>query len=137
MSRPGWPDEAHRPVGIDDSEQQLGHRPPAPGRARTRVPATSTATPRPCRYPDASFDLAISEYGASIWADPYPLDPRGQPPAAPRVAALIFLVNSDDPFGSCASARDEDGVAATNEMVRPSFGLPDRGSMESSDVSKG
>ena len=22
-------------------------------------------------FPDASFDLAISEYGASIWCDPY------------------------------------------------------------------
>jgi ubiquinone/menaquinone biosynthesis C-methylase UbiE len=25
--------------------------------------------------PDASFDLILSEYGASIWCDPYPMDP--------------------------------------------------------------
>ncbi len=58
-----------RPVGIDNSEQQLATArrlqeqhgldfPLLHGNAET-VP-----------YPDASFDLAISEYGASIWADP-------------------------------------------------------------------
>ena len=26
--------------------------------------------------PDASFDLALSEYGASIWCDPYRWIPR-------------------------------------------------------------
>ena len=35
-------------------------------------------------FPDASFDLAISEYGASIWCDPYKVDPGGGTPAAIR-----------------------------------------------------
>ncbi|MFZ0379941.1 MAG: methyltransferase domain-containing protein [Solirubrobacteraceae bacterium] len=42
--------------------------------------------------PDQSFDLAISEYGASIWCDPY----RWIPEAARLVrpgGRLIFLVN--------------------------------------------
>ena len=59
-----------RVVGIDASEAQLAtaralqdehdlHFPLILGNAE-EVP-----------YPDASFDLAISEYGAAIWCDPY------------------------------------------------------------------
>jgi SAM-dependent methyltransferase len=42
--------------------------------------------------PDSSFDLAVSEYGASIWADPY----RWIPEAARLLRSdgqLVFLVN--------------------------------------------
>ena len=42
-------------------------------------------------FPDGSFDLAISEYGASIWCDPY----RWIPEAARLLRSggeLVFLV---------------------------------------------
>ena len=39
--------------------------------------------------PDESFDLVVSEYGASIWADPYKLDPRGGSAAAPGRRARL------------------------------------------------
>ena len=41
----------------------------------------------------ASFDLAISEYGASIWCDPYPRIPEAARLLRPG-GQLIFLVNS-------------------------------------------
>src|SRR6187551_985501 len=57
-----------RPVGLDVSEAQL-----ATARQLQRehgidfplVHASSEAVP----YPDASFDLVFSEYGAAIWCD--------------------------------------------------------------------
>src|SRR5207244_914198 len=44
-------------------------------------------------YPAASFDLAISEYGACLWADPYCWVPEAARLLRPG-GALIFLVNS-------------------------------------------
>ncbi len=43
--------------------------------------------------PDASFDLAISEYGAAIWADPYRWIPEAARLLRPG-GDLIFLGNS-------------------------------------------
>ena len=42
--------------------------------------------------PDASFDLAVSEYGASIWADPYLWIPEAARLLRPG-GQLVFLVN--------------------------------------------
>jgi SAM-dependent methyltransferase len=43
--------------------------------------------------PDASFDLAFSEYGASIWCDPYRWVPEAARLLRPG-GRLIFLANS-------------------------------------------
>ena len=43
--------------------------------------------------PDASFDLALSEYGASIWCDPYKWIPEAARLLRPG-GRLVFLVNS-------------------------------------------
>ena len=43
--------------------------------------------------PDASFDLAISEYGACLWADPYKWVPEAARLLRPG-GRLIFLTNS-------------------------------------------
>jgi len=43
-------------------------------------------------FADASFDLVISEYGASIWSDPYRWIPEAARVLRPG-GALIFLVN--------------------------------------------
>jgi len=69
--------------------------------------------------PDASFDLAISEYGASIWCDPY----RWIPEAARLLRSggrLAFLVNS---VLLMLCAPDEDDVPAADRLLRPQFGL--------------
>src|SRR5208282_1120251 len=70
-------------------------------------------------YPDASFDLAISEYGACLWADPE----RWVAEAARLLRAdgqLIFLTNS---FLLMLCAPAEEGMAATDRLLRPAFGM--------------
>jgi SAM-dependent methyltransferase len=65
-----------RVVGIDNSEQQL-----VTARRLQRehglnfplIHGNAESVP----YPDASFDFAVSEYGACLWADPYRWVPEG------------------------------------------------------------
>ncbi|MCE9558530.1 MAG: class I SAM-dependent methyltransferase [Armatimonadetes bacterium] len=67
--------------------------------------------------PDQSFDLAISEYGASIWCDPY----RWIPEAARLLRTggqLVFLRNS--PLSIICS---EDNGPAQDKLVRDWFGM--------------
>jgi SAM-dependent methyltransferase len=81
-----------RPVGVDPTPAQL-----ATARAMQQefelefplVEAVGEAVP----LPDASFDLALSEYGASIWADPYQWIPEAARLLRPG-GRLIFLCNS-------------------------------------------
>jgi len=68
--------------------------------------------------PDASFDLALSEYGASLWCDPY----RWVPEAARLLRPggyLIFLKNGTL-FTLCVP---DDDSAATDRLRRDYFGL--------------
>ncbi|WP_229841973.1 class I SAM-dependent methyltransferase [Pseudolysinimonas yzui] len=109
-----------RPVGIDLSPAQL---------ATARAMQTRFDLPFPLiegnaehvPLPDASFDLAISEYGASIWCDPYAWVPEAARLLRPG-GTLAFLVNGlqlilTTPLG----AGDDD--PATEQLQRPSFGL--------------
>jgi SAM-dependent methyltransferase len=68
--------------------------------------------------PDASFDVAISEYGASIWCDPYRWVPEAARLLRPG-GELVFLVN-----GTIAMlcAPDEDAPPG-HELLRPYFGM--------------
>jgi SAM-dependent methyltransferase len=68
---------------------------------------------------DASFDLAISEYGACLWCDPY----RWVPEAARLLrddGLLVFLTNATL---MTLATRDEDDVPATDRLRRTQFGL--------------
>ena len=57
-----------RPVGIDNSEARNGETVQAEfGLEFPLLHGSAEEVP----LPDQSFDLAISEYGASIWCDPY------------------------------------------------------------------
>jgi ubiquinone/menaquinone biosynthesis C-methylase UbiE len=67
--------------------------------------------------PDASFDFAFSEYGASIWCDPY----RWIPEAARLLSAggeLVFMRNSTLQM---LCSPDDDLVA--DRLVRPQKGM--------------
>jgi SAM-dependent methyltransferase/GNAT superfamily N-acetyltransferase len=107
-----------RVVGIDGSQAQL-----ATARSLQRehgldfplLHGNAEAVP----YPDASFDLAISEYGACLWADPERWVPEAARLLRPG-GRLVFLVNS---FLMALCTPAEDGVAATDRMLRPAFGL--------------
>jgi SAM-dependent methyltransferase len=66
---------------------------------------------------DASFDLAVSEYGASIWADPY----KWIPEAARLLRAggeLVFLRNS-----TLAILCSPDDGRVEERLLRPQFGM--------------
>jgi SAM-dependent methyltransferase len=95
-------------VGIDNSARQLvtarrladDH-----GVALELIHGNAERVPKP----DASFDFAISEYGAAIWADPYEWIPEAWRLLVPG-GELVFLGNhplvhltqdldSDDPLG--------------------------------------
>jgi SAM-dependent methyltransferase len=107
-----------RPIGINNSEAQLAT-------ARRLQAEHGIAFPllhgnaEEAPFPDASFDLAISEYGASIWCDPYSwireaarlLRPGGR---------LVFLVNS--PL-MMLCLPDSDEAPAGDRLLRPYFGM--------------
>ncbi len=107
-----------RVTGIDNSPEQLktaralqaefGHSFPLIFGDAEHVP-----------LPDAGFDLAISEYGASIWCDPFRWIPEAARLLRPG-GRLIFLVNGTI-LMLCSP--DEDGVPAEERLLRDYFGM--------------
>ena len=107
-----------RPVGLDNSPGQLATARELQQRFGLRFPllhGNAEQTP----LADATFDLAISEYGASIWCDPYLWIPEAARLLRPG-GRLIFLVNSAQLM---LSMPDEDGLPATERLLRPYFGM--------------
>jgi len=81
-----------RPIGIDNSPKQLETARRLQAAHGLDFPlhlGNAEATP----FPDASFDVAISEYGAAIWCDPYLWIPEAARLLRPG-GELIFLGNS-------------------------------------------
>jgi SAM-dependent methyltransferase len=106
-----------RPVGIDNSEAQLATARRLQAEHGVDFPLIhgfAESVP----LPDAPFDVAISEYGASIWADPHRWIPEAARLLRPG-GELIFLVNG---LILVLAMPDED-VPATNELLRPLRGL--------------
>ncbi len=108
-----------RPVGIDNSEAQL---------ATARGLQTEHGIEFPLLHgnaeevplPDAGFDLAISEYGASIWCDPYAWIPEAARLLRPG-GELIFLVSSV--LVMLCDPDEGEEVPVGDRLVRPYFGL--------------
>ena len=106
-----------RVVGIDNSEAQLATASRLQRRYGFDFPllhGNAEAVP----YPDSSFDFAISEYGACLWADPQRWVPEAARLLRPG-GRLIFLTNS---FLLSLCMPAEEGVAATDRLLRPAFG---------------
>jgi len=68
--------------------------------------------------PDASFDFAISEYGAVLWADPEAWIPEAARLLRPG-GRLHVLTNS---VIAILCAPDDENEPATDRLVRPMFG---------------
>ena len=68
--------------------------------------------------PDASFDLAISEYGASIWCDPYRWIPEAHRLLRPG-GQLVFLCGS--PLNILCAVEEPDSTSET--LQRPQRGM--------------
>jgi SAM-dependent methyltransferase len=67
--------------------------------------------------PDASADLVLSEYGASIWVDPYRWIPEAARLLRPG-GRLVFLRNS-----TLVILCSDDEVPAKEHLVHPQFGM--------------
>jgi ubiquinone/menaquinone biosynthesis C-methylase UbiE len=66
-----------RPVGIDNSEAHLATAKRLQREHGLEFPLVN-GNAEELPFPDQSFDLAISEYGASIWCDPYKWIPEAE-----------------------------------------------------------
>src|SRR5712691_2244188 len=81
-----------RPIGVDPTPAQLAtarQMQVATGIHFPLVEAPGERVP----LPDASFDLAFSEYGASLWADPKQWVPEAVRLLRPH-GRLVFMTNS-------------------------------------------
>jgi len=107
-----------RVVGIDNSQAQLET-------ARRLQREHDLAFPllhgnaETVPYPDASFDFAISEYGACLWADPLRWVPEAARLLRPG-GELAFLTNSWLMMLCVAEAADQ---AAGDRLLRSGFGM--------------
>jgi SAM-dependent methyltransferase len=105
-----------RVVGVDPTPAQLETARRMQAESGLEFPliqAVAEAVP----LPDASFDLVHSEYGASIWADPY----KWIPEAARLLrdgGELVFLLNS-----TLAVLCTPDVGKVREELQRPQFGM--------------
>jgi SAM-dependent methyltransferase len=116
-----------RPVGVDPTPAQLATARQMQAEFGLEFPLVEAAA-ESVPLPEASFDLAVSEYGASIWADPYRWIPEAARLLRPG-GRLVFLRNSTI-VTLCQSL---DG--ATEELQRWQRGLcriewPDTGEVE-------
>ena len=118
-----------RAVGVDNSERQLetARRFQAEfGPSFPLIHGTAENVP----LADASFDLVLSEYGASIWADPYLWIPEAARLLRPA-GELVFLAN----HVLLMLCMPPEGTIATDRLVRDLFGMhrfewPDDDSVE-------
>lgn len=106
------------PVGVDPAGGQLRIARQFQDEFGLRFPLVCAAAEQvPLRT--GSFDFAISEYGAAIWADPYHWIPE-----ASRLlrsgGELVFLGNSTL-FMLCVP--DEEGVPVEDRLLRPQFDM--------------
>ena len=107
-----------RPVGIDNSEAQLATARRLQTEHGLEFPLLH-GNAEQVQYPDASFDLAVSEYGAAIWCDPYVWIPEAARLLRPG-GRLVFLANS---VLSVLCSPDDEDVPSTERMLRPQRGL--------------
>jgi SAM-dependent methyltransferase len=105
-----------RPVGVDPTPAQLA----TARRCQSELGLPFQLVEAPAEQvplPDAAFDLAVSEYGASIWADPYRWIPEAARLLRPD-GRLGFLRNS-----TLAVLCSPDTGPVGERLVRPQFGL--------------
>jgi SAM-dependent methyltransferase len=107
-----------RVTGIDNSERQLETARQLQQEFGLDFPLIHGSA-ESIPLPDASFDLAFTEYGASIWADPYLWIPEAARLLRPA-GRLIFLGNGTI---SILCAPDDENEPAQEQLLRPYFGM--------------
>jgi SAM-dependent methyltransferase len=107
-----------RVVGIDNSAKQLETARALQRKHGLEFPLLH-GNAETVPLPSASFDFAISEYGACLWCDPHAWVPEAARLLRPG-GRLVFLVNS---MLMSLTTPELEGRAATHELLRPAFGL--------------
>ena len=106
-----------RPIGVDITPAQLDTARALQQELGLEFPLIE-ADAADTGLPDASADLVVSEYGASIWVDPYRWIPEAARLLRPG-GELVFLCNSTLVI-LCSPDGDEQ---AGERLVRDQFGL--------------
>jgi SAM-dependent methyltransferase len=106
-----------RVVGIDVTPAQLATARRVQAEVGLEFPLIE-ASAEEVPLPDASFDLAFSEYGASIWCDPAAWIPEAARLLRPG-GRLVFLCNST----LATLCSPDEGDAVLERLVRPQFGM--------------
>jgi SAM-dependent methyltransferase len=106
-----------RPVGVDVTPAQLETARAMQRELGIEFPLLE-ANAEDVPLPDGSFDLALSEYGASLWCDPERWVPEAARLLRPG-GRLVFLTNS---MLSTLCMPDEPGYAG-ERLLRPQQGL--------------
>jgi SAM-dependent methyltransferase len=107
-----------RPVGLDNSPKQLETARRFQDEFDLRFPLVHGDAER-APFADGSFDLAISEYGAAIWCDPYAWIPEAARILRPG-GRLVFLGHT--PLVTLCSPEDED-APLEERLLRDLFGM--------------
>jgi SAM-dependent methyltransferase len=105
------------PVGVDFSYAQLETLIDLQRSQRTTF-RVDQANVEAVPYDDASFDVAISEYGASVWSDPYRWIPEAARLLRPG-GMLVFIVTSPLLMACTPNA----GSSAGETLERSYFGM--------------
>ncbi len=71
-------------------------------------------------FPDSCFDFAISEYGASLWADPYEWISEAARVLKPG-SQLVFMTNHA--FAICCEPDGDENEPISEQLQRPYLGL--------------
>jgi SAM-dependent methyltransferase len=105
-----------RPVGVDPTPAQLATARRCMDETGIQFPLVE-ASAESVPLPDESFDLAVSEHGASNWADPYRWIPEAARLLRPG-GRLVFMHGTPLAFLCYPDVGD-----ATRELQRPYFGM--------------
>lgn len=105
-----------RPVGLDNSPRQLATARRMQAEFGIRFPLVHADAER-LPFACARFDLAISEYGAAVWCDPYRWVPEAARVLRPG-GRLAFLRNA-----TLLMLCMPEETAAGERLLRPQFGL--------------
>ena len=107
-----------RPVGVDISAEQLATARRLQEAHGLSFPLHETSAER-LPFPDESFDYAISEYGACLWADPLLWVPEAARVVRPG-GRLTFLTNGTIMM---LCLPDDADTLPSDRLVRPYFGM--------------
>ena len=106
-----------RPVGVDVTPEQLTSARRCQERFGISFPLIE-ASAEDVPLPDGTFDLAVSEYGASVWCDPERWVPEAARLLRPG-GRLVFLVNSQ----LVTLCVPDEGGYAEERLLRPQRGF--------------